>query len=134
MTPLDIESAVFGEILLPDQFAFEIERGQLAGAEPCVDPLAVGYRARRSQIVLFMGWSQAALRLKLIFPELSAGCAIERRDEKRGPAAPSGGAGGPAKRPLPGFSRVAGLNQSRAGPRVARPHLRGDENVVTPDD
>ena len=76
-----------GEISLPrcrsqTSLAVHVERDDLAGAEPRVDHLTVGHRARAREVVLVVDAGQRAGRLDPILPQPRAVGAVERFDDE----------------------------------------------------
>ena len=70
------------EMPLPDHLAVHVERDDLAGAEPRVDHLAVGHRARAREIVLVVHARQRPGGFDAMLPQPPAVGAVERLDDE----------------------------------------------------
>jgi hypothetical protein len=61
VTPVDVERTVIAtQIARPHRFPCHIQRDNLSGAEPGIDPLAVGYRTCRREIMFVVNLCQFA--------------------------------------------------------------------------
>ena len=89
VSPVDGERRVLlTQVTFPNQFAAGVERDELTGSEPGINPFTIGNRTGGGQVVLLVKRLQRPLGHELILPDLSAGVAVDRRDEE---GQPSGG-------------------------------------------
>ena len=83
--PLNVERRDFlAQMTLPAHGAVAPERDKLAGAEPGVDRLAVGYWTRRGEIVLLVNRRQRPIGLDSPFPQALAVGAGKCLDDEEG--------------------------------------------------
>ena len=83
MSPIDVEGRVlFAEVLRPDDSAAEVERGDLAGAEPDEETLPVGDGRGTREVVLFVEIGEWTPRLDTVFPEAAAVSLVEGFDDE----------------------------------------------------
>ena len=83
MSPIDVEGRVlFAEVLRPDDGATQVERGDLTGAEPDEETLAVGDGSRTREVVLFVEVREGPPRLDTVFPEAAAVGLVEGFDDE----------------------------------------------------
>ena len=70
MSPESLERGVLGaEMPGPDDAALQVERDNLAVAEPRVNAFAVGDRRRRGEVVLLVDLGQRPRRLHAVLPQ-----------------------------------------------------------------
>ncbi len=111
VSPVDVERPVLrDQIALPRQFSVEVERHNLARAEPRIHALAIRHRTRGSQVVLLVNGSQLSLSWQFVFPERPATGSVKRSDQKGHISADRGAAtGGRTQFGLSGGGGIAGL-------------------------
>ena len=137
MAPAGLERRVLDpQVPLPHEAAVHVERNDVPVAEPGVDPLAVGDGRRGGEVVLFVQFRERADGLAAVLPEPRAIAPVERLDDE---------ISGPIRRRLGTTSAdrlltvgersvVAREPRMRAGGHRGAAHLRGDDDVVAPDD
>ena len=121
------------QVPLPHQLAVHVERDDLARAEPGVDHLPVGDRARRREVVLVVHAGQRARRLEPVFPQALAVGAVEGFDEEEGAVV---AAALRVERPLAGGRGVPALHEAGMVARRAdaAADLRRHDDAVAADD
>jgi len=138
VTPVDVERRVLlSEVLRPHDATAHVERCELSCAEPDEQPLSVGDRCRRGEIVLLVQVGERSLRIDSKFPEAPAIGTVEGlHDQSDAVGVRARLLALAADRALPRDQGriVAGEHRMRPSFQTRPPGLRRHEHLVAPDD